>query len=234
MKKIGYVCIVILIYVLTGCTFPYPYENWEAGYSDYRVVLLVNPDDADVLLDGKFIGTAYEFASKDAPLRLHSRNHELVIKKEGYNEELINLSAYSTPDITIRLNLSEDRYYSQSQVKKRTGEEVKAKTTAPGYKPVPQTEPEKEPPVEMGAEEAEDEGSNVELINVTLEIEPKEAAIYLDGKFWGIAPESGTIDNLRLEPGKYTLEIVKPGYQSIKKELDIKDRDLTLTFKLEK
>jgi hypothetical protein len=81
---------------------------------------------------------------------------------------------------------------------------------------------------------AETNGERLEPVNVTLQIEPKEAAIYLNGKFWGISPESGTIGNLRLEPGKYTLEVVKPGYQSIKKELEVKDQALKLIIKLEK
>ena len=239
MKKIVYVWIMVLVLIMIGCTIPYPYDNWNVDYSDYRVILLVNPDDADVLLDGKFIGAAYEFASSSAPLRLHSKSHELVIKKEGYKEELINLSDYSTPDITVRLKMIEERAYYRSPMKKRTGieksVESKAKNTEPEYVPEPKTEPE-ESLEKMEAEEArENEYTNkIEPVNITLEIEPREAAIYLNGKFWGISPESGVIDNLRLEPGKYILEVVKPGYQSFKQELDIKDQELKLNIKLEK
>ncbi|MDQ1355009.1 MAG: hypothetical protein QG657_5318, partial [Acidobacteriota bacterium] len=202
-------------------------------YSDYRVVLVVNPDDADVLLDGKFIGAAYEFAAA-APLRLHSRNHELVIKKEGYTEEVVNLSSYSGPDITIRVKLLQDRSNYQAPAKARTGEEPKPKPSMSEYKPVPKVEPVKEPPTTTEEEMEETSTKKLESVNVTLEIQPKEAAIYLNGKFWGISPENGVIKNLRLEPGKYTLEIVKPGYQSIKKELDVKDQAVKLIFKLEK
>jgi hypothetical protein len=234
MKKLVYAWIVVLILIMAGCTFHFPYDDWAVNYSDYRVVLLVNPDDADVLLDGKLIGAAYEFASAGSPLRLHSRNHELVVKKDGYTEEVINLSGYSTPDITIRVNLIKERSYYQPPVKKSTGEEPKPKLAAPGYKPVPKIEPAQEPPAKAEEEMEETDTKRLEPVNVTLEIEPKEAAIYLNGKFWGISPESGAIDNLRLEPGKYTLEVVKPGYQSIKKELAVKDQALKLIIKLEK
>lgn len=234
MKKIVYAGLVVLILIMAGCTFHFPYDDWDVNYSDYRVVLLVNPDDADVLLDGKFIGTAYEFASAASPLRLHSRNHELVIKKEGYTEEVINLSDYSKPDITIRVKLLQERSYYQAPVKESTGVEPKPRPSAPEYKPVPQVEPVKEPPTTTEEEMEETNAKKLEPVNVTLEILPKEAAIYLNGKFWGISPEGGVIKNLRLEPGKYTLEIVKPGYLSIKKELDVKDQALKLIFKLEK
>lgn len=234
MKKIVYAGLVVLILIMVGCTFHFPYDDWDVNYSDIRVVLLVKPDDADVLLDGKLIGAAYEFASTGAPLRLHSRKHELVVKKEGYTEEVINLSDYSTPDITIRVRLSEERPYSYSPEKRSTGEEPKPKPSASGYKPVPKVEPVKEPPKSAEEEAEETNIKKVEPVNVTLEIKPKDAAIYLNGKFWGISPESGTINNLRLEPGKYTLEVIKPGYQSIKKELDVKDQPLKLIIKMEK
>ena len=50
-------------------------------YDGVRVVLHVVPDDADVLLNGRFIGVAYEFASQGTALRLASRLNELVLKK---------------------------------------------------------------------------------------------------------------------------------------------------------
>jgi hypothetical protein len=231
MKKIVYAWLMVLILIMAGCTLHFPYDDWDVNYSDYRVVLVVNPDDADVLLDGKFIGAAYEFVAA-APLRLHSRNHELVIKKEGYIEEVIHLSEYPRPDITIRVKLLKERSDYQTPMRKSTGEEPKPSMTE--YKPIPKVEPVKEPPVKAEEEMAETKTKGLEPVIVTLEIQPKEAAIYLNGKFWGISPESGVIKNIRLEPGKYTLEIIKPGYQSIKKELDVKDQALKLIFKLEK
>ncbi|MCU0285394.1 MAG: PEGA domain-containing protein [Acidobacteria bacterium] len=239
MKKIIYICFVMLLFVIGGCSFPYHYDTWGTNYDNYRIILLVTPDDANVLLDGKFIGEAYEFATREEPLQLHSLNHELVIKKEGYREELINLLDYSTTNITIRLNLMAEKSYYQSQEKKRKVKDLEtemaetAKTgSKPGYVPVPKTEPENVPPLET--EKNEDTDMKEELLNVMLEIAPKESSIYLNGKFWGIAPENGIIDNLRLEPGKYTLDIVKPGYHSIKKEFDIKGQDVKLSIKLEK
>ena len=58
-------------------------------------------------------------------------------------------------------------------------------------------------------------------VNVILEVYPEESSIYIDGKFWGISPEGKQIKNLRLKPGKHTLEIVKPGYKTYKKKLNV-------------
>jgi len=218
---------LILILISSACTLHVPY-GWDMDYYDYRIILLVEPDDADVLLDGKFIGEAYEFSKPGTALRLHSRNHELVIKKRGYVEEAINLYDYSTRDITIRMTLIRDKKYYSSPKKP-----VKKEETKPESEYKPKTVPEKKPPVKTEEEESI-KPKKVEPVNVILEISPRESSIYLNGKFWGISPESGKIENLRLEPGQYTLEVVKPGFKEVKKELNIKDKDVRLIIKLEK
>ena len=229
MKKIIYSAITVLVLLLAACTLHFPYD-WGVEYRDYRVILLIEPDDADVLLDGKFIGEAYEFSKDDSALRLHSRNHELIIKKKGYTEEMVDLGEYGSNTITVRLKLLKDRRYYSSPEKPREVEKKgeTEKTAKPEY--VPKTEPVKEPPVQL---EKEENVKAVDVVNVSLEISPKESSIYLDGRFWGITPESGKIDNLRLKPGRYTLEVVKPGYKDYKKLLDVKDKDIKLILKLQ-
>jgi len=224
MRKIIYSGITVLVLLLAACTLHFPYE-WGVEYRDFRVILLVEPENADVLLDGKFIGEAYEFSKEGAALRLHTRNHELIIKKKGYIEEVVELQEYASNNITVRLKLLKDRRYYSSPARK---EEVE-KTVKTEY--VAKTEPVKEPPVQL---EKEEDVKRVEAVNVSLEIAPKESSIYLNGRFWGITPESGRIDNLRLKPGKYTLEVVKPGYKGYKKLLDVKDKDIKLILKLQK
>jgi uncharacterized membrane-anchored protein len=231
MKNLSYAFLLVsLIVTLSACTFHFPYDYWDWDYTEYRVILKVEPDDAQVLLNGKWIGDAYEFSTDNSAIRLASRNNELVIKKEGYVEEAIDLYEYNTRKIIIRLKLRVDKDYTgpvtpRTAAKKVTPKEAEIK---PGYEA--KTEPEKElppqPPEEIMPE--------VQPVDVILEIQPEEASIYLNGKFWGIVPREGIIENLRLEPGKYTLEVIKPGYQDYKKEIEVKDQKLKILIKLEK
>lgn len=222
MRKVSYLSMLFLIFLTAAaCTIHIPYD-WGTEYRDYRVVLSVQPDDADVLLDGKFIGSAYEFANDESAIRLRSRNHELVIKKIGYREEAVNLYDYSSTDITVRVKLTREQSSYAS-----------AKEPAKGEKPAEytaKTEPVQTPP----PVEEEEFTQQVDVVGVTLEISPTESSIYLDGRFWGISPPSGKIENLRLKPGKYTLEIVKPGYKTLKQTLDVKDKDIKLILELQK
>lgn len=238
MRKVNYLWMLFLIFLMAAaCTVHIPYD-WGTEYRDYRVVLLVQPDDADVLLDGKFIGSAYEFSDDETAIRLRSRNHELVIKKRGYHEESVNLYDYSTSDITIRIKLTRDRTYYGSSKKpaKPAKDEKEVKEVKKGEKEKPaeytaKTVPEIKPPKTVDEEEAVEK---VDAVNVTLEISPTESSIYLNGRFWGISPPNGKIENLRLKPGKYTLEIVKPGYKALKKVLDVKDKGIKISLKLQK
>jgi hypothetical protein len=231
MKYLGYAFLLVsLIVTFSACTFHFPYDYWDWDYSEYRVILKVEPDDAQVLLNGKWIGEAYEFSTNNSALRLSSRNNELVIKKEGYVEEAIDLYEYNTRKIIIRLKLLKDKDYtgppkSRKPAKKVTPEEAERK---PEYKA------KTEAPKELPPEPPDLTKESVKAIDVILEIQPEEASIYLNGKFWGIAPPGGKIENLRLEPGKYTLEVAKPGYQDYKKELEVKEQKLKIFIKLEK
>lgn len=224
MTKRFYLFILVSMLFFSGCVWYIP-TNVDS-YDRYRVILLVEPDDAEVLLDGRQVGLAYEFSTRPSALRLSSLEHELVIKKRGYDEESVNLREFNSSKITIRLVLNrKDTRYTTGQ-----GEE---KVPLPEIKePKPEYVPKM--PVETEAAEPEEEELKVEPVQVSLTIEPAEASIYLDGKFWGISPVEGKID-MWLKPGKYALEVVKPGFQPFRKDLELKDgKKLQLNIELQK
>ncbi len=239
MKNVFYVILLIplILVSFTACTLHVPYD-WEWDSREYEIVLKVDPDDSQVLLNGKLIGYAYEFATWESALRLASRNNQLVIKREGFREEPINLYDFSSHRITIRLKMVEDRDYAGS-VKPRAPRPVELTesveprdtgTREPGYQPK-REQPKQEPPETTTFEEP---AASAKSVNITLEIAPEESSIYLNGRFWGISPKSGIIENLRLKPGEYSLEVVKPGFRTYEKKLVVADQNLKLIIKLEK
>jgi len=225
MKKIFYSLLAITIISISACTLYIPYDY---DYGPIRVVFNVEPESAQILLNGRFIGEAYEFSTPDAALKLNSKNNELVVKKEEYVEEEIDLHNYTTRQITISLKMRREKaYVAKGDLTQRSDTEGERD---PAYKA--KTVEVKIPPKEA---EKDIEPDQIEVVDVTLEISPPEAAIYLNGNFWGISPKSGKIENLKLKPDQYTLEITKPGYKTYKKEIEIKSRkELTLAIKLEK
>ncbi len=236
LLAMGLIVFVSLV-MFTSCALTFPYD-WDSDYEyqQYKIVLKVDPDDAQVILNGKWIGDAYEFSTSDTAIKLSSRNSEIVIKREGFIEEVVNLHDYSSHNITVRLKLQPD---TDTEYRGTVKDKPAAKPLPTKVKPVdtekktgytPKPEPEKKTP--MPAEDIT-EAVSVKTVEVGLEIQPLESSIYFNGKFWGISPESGKIQNLRLKPGKYTLEVVKPGYKTFKKELEVKDQTVSLCIKLE-
>ena len=223
MRKIIFGLLLSVAFLFSACSFYLPHDYDE--FHDFSVIFLVEPETAQIILNGKFIGEAYEFSTDKSALRISSRNNEITVKKEGYIEEVIDLREYDSRVIKIRLKLLEDGEYTK-EVKE---EKPVSRRFKPKYKPRPSAEKKPEKKVEIKKDKSDP------YIKVILEIEPAESSIYIDGKFWGISPQGKKIGNLRLKPGKYTLEVVKPGYKSYKKELDITgEEDLKLVIDLKK
>lgn len=224
MKTTSLVILLFSISVFSSCAF---YWNDELGVPPYstRIVFRIEPVDAQILLDGRFIGEAFEFSTPQTALRLRSRNHEIIIKKKGFIEEVVDLQKFMDRDITIEIKMKEDKQLSGISKK----EEIQAEEKKPEY--IAKTAPIKEPDASPEPEQP----IPAKMIEVNFEILPAEAAIYLNGKFWGIAPEGGKIQNQYLKVGTYTIEVVKPEYKSVKKVIELKDQQqLTVTITLEK
>lgn len=212
MKKIRFLLLVVFFISLgVACTIHFPFDMLD-DLKGVTVVMKIVPDDTDVLLNGKFIGVAYEFSTPGSALRLASRLNELVFKKEGYREESVDLRSYASRTITLRLNLEERALKDASEA---PGKDLPAQENDAAYKAQSETPP------PLPVDEKTVPEKNRFLATIVLTVTPAEAALYIDGKFWGVAPEGGKIENLRLEPGKYLFEAFKPGYKNYKKEISV-------------
>jgi hypothetical protein len=196
-----FILVLFFIAACAACTLNVPWEIMD-DYDGVRVVLHVVPDDADVLLNGRFIGAAYEFASQGTALRLASRLNELILKKKGFHEKSIDLRDYSSRNITLKVVLESEAAPSapaaESAPAAAAGDEAYKAENAP-LPPMPAETP--APPEERS------------LTQVSLKVTPEETAVYIDGKFWGLAPADGGTAELRLPPGKYSFSAYKPGFK---------------------
>jgi hypothetical protein len=73
---------------------------------------------------------------------------------------------------------------------------------------------------EMRAREADerDPGRRTGHGSLRLEVQPKDASIYVDGEFWG----NGLDEPLRLPAGRHEIAVVRPGFQSVEREVEIR------------
>jgi len=220
MKKISLLpAVLFFIGMGVACTINLPYDAFD-DVDGVLVMMEIVPDDADVLLNGRLIGSAYEFSTSRSALRLASRHNELSFKKKGFAEEAVDLRTYSSRNITLQIELeAEEPRETGGHTVSGTAKADEAKT-----EPLPPLPAEKPAP---GPERA--------LTSIILTVTPVETSIYIDGKFWGLAPADGKIENLRLTPGKYVFEAFKPGFAASKKEVVVpKAATFTLAIALQK
>ncbi len=61
---------------------------------------------------------------------------------------------------------------------------------------------------------------------------PDDASVYVDGAFRGSAREASS---LKLAPGRHRIEIVRPGFRTLEREVDVVPGETTdLAVELEK
>ena len=105
MKKIAALIALTAVAVLFSACGWYWDGFMEFNPPPLRVMFQIEPDDAHILLNGRFIGEAYEFSTKETALELQSKRNELLIKREGYVEEIVDLLHYSSSQITVRMQM---------------------------------------------------------------------------------------------------------------------------------
>jgi hypothetical protein len=215
-KFVFSVC-VLVAFLTPACAFHFPYD-WGQDEEGCSVVMKVTPDDAEVLLNGKLIGYAYEFSKWSAALRLSSRHNELVVRKAGLGEETIDLSQYRTRRVSLQFDLTVPKPGQPVPADAKSQEAYIAKSES--VKPL------------KGIEPAEKELAPA--VPVALAITPAEAAIYVNGQFWGVSPDKGRIENQKWKPGAYVIEVFKAGYKPQKKEITLAKDKIEITISLEK
>lgn len=211
-----------VIVSLTACAIHVPWEVLGV-YDGVRVVLRVTPDDADVLLNGRFIGAAYEYASPAAALRLASRANELTLRKKGFVEQRVDLGDYPSRRITVKAELKPAEPGSPAAADAADANDPAYRATSEPLPPLPAETP------------APAQAAERFLTGVELSLAPEESALYIDGRFWGLAPAAGKALFLRLPPGTYEFAAFKPGHAPFSRNVAIpKQEKFALEIALKK
>ena len=213
VNSLGRLGLLALAVSLSACSLSFPDDGYVERDFDLHLILHVDPDDAEVLLNGRVIGVAYEFDSSRTALRLDRHDDELVIRLKGYVEEEIDLKPLRRWS-TVRLSLRQ-----VSPLRAPYDKEL-APNPRPGPAPakVPEGKSEVLPPLPAATAETE---APPPAGGIVLEVVPEGSTIYLDGKFFGLAPAGGRIDNLRLTPGAHRFEVFHPGYRPVREEVTV-------------
>jgi hypothetical protein len=203
-----------------GWSYWWPYSGWYGGYAggypwggggaayyssppvgEASVRVLVDPSEARVYVDGYYAGTVDDFDGLFQRLHLSPGSHEIALKLEGYKTHRVRV--YVTPDRTLKLS------YEMQKGQGETFEDLTRDVQdneASERKPAPQRED-----ATLGA-------SAPAAGRLHLDVEPEDASVYVDGAFRGTGRNAAA---LSLAPGRHHIEVVRPGYRTEEREVEI-------------
>jgi hypothetical protein len=203
-----------------GTVYPRGGGNYGALDTD------VSPERAEIWVDGRKIGVADDFDGFPSYLWLEKGTYDVVIYLPGFKTISRQYSIYPgvVIDVEDRMEPGEAVHpldlgptsHERRDERLRRDEERRA-PPAPGWKS--ETAPERS---------AEWLDVRSEPGRLRLAIEPADASVYLDGRFVGTGAELGRLRaGLLVDSGVHTLEVVRPGYLSLRREVDVEQGDQT-------
>jgi hypothetical protein len=205
----------------------------------------VSPERAEVYVDGRYVGRADDFDGFPTYLWLPKGTYDVVLYREGYETIARQYSIYPglVIDVEDRMVPGEakkpEELISKSTVNReeRMRRDRERAEAAGAYG---DGERWREREEAVGGEgrrrdrvrDQGQEGEGRDAAVLSLEVEPEDAAVYLDGRWL----RGGVGRSIELEAGNHTIEVVRPGFRPEKREIQARagDRlDLVIELKAE-
>lgn len=182
----------------------------------------VRPEEAEVWLEGQRIGIADNFDGWPRYLWLDEGTYDLVFYHPGFETIARQYTIYPgvVIDVEDRMQRGEatrpeelvDRSTVNRDERLRRREERGEVTEGTPGEPAWRDRVERE---RSDRDPGTAYDARSEPGRLHLEIEPRDAAVYLDGRFLGTGDElAGVHAGLIVDPGEHALEVVRPGYAS--------------------
>lgn len=202
----------------TWYPYPYgpfpPYGYYPRFYTDASSVRIqVTPREAEVYLDGYYVGRVDDFDGFSQRLTIPPGEHQVDVFLDGYR--------------TIRekrLFLPRKTYHIK-QVMERAAE-----GEPPAARPMPKEEPGRPGPGEREWREqpygTERPGARSEFGTLTLRAQPADATVRVDGHMWE-RPEGDEPLVIDLAEGTHTLEVQKEGFRPFTREFQVRRGETT-------
>jgi hypothetical protein len=180
--------------------------------------VLVDPSDARVYVDGYYAGVVDNFDGLFQRLNVSPGKHEITLRLEGYKTH--HVKVYVAPESTLKL------HYQMDKGSGDTFEDLAGD--------VPEREVQRSRPYDDARLGARDGGreENPPGNVLRLIVRPADASVYVDGEFRGSGAQAGS---LVLTPGRHRIEVVRPGYRTQDREVEVGPQASTeLTVELER
>ena len=214
-------------------------SHYNSGGAVGALDLDVKPEEAEIYVNGRYAGIADNFDGFPAYLWLEEGNYEISFYKEGY--ETITRQFSVTPEAVIDVR---DQMVSGQAVLPEAppeaepaqasdalgGREDEWRQRAREYRNKADSQRAPMEPPSGGAYDARQEPGRL-----LLSIEPRDASVYLDGRFLGTAEDLARLHSgLILDPGRHELQVLRPGFTAESRTFEVDPgEELDLDVRLE-
>ena len=167
----------------------------------------VTPENAEVFLDGYYVGTVDDFDGMFQRLHLAPGEHDVELYLSGYRS--VRQKILVQPGATFRV-----RY---------TMEELKAGDTPDPRPVVPNPPP---PPPGQRRPERPAAGGQSAFGAIAIRVQPRDATVFIDGERWDAPPDNDRLV-VQLPAGEHRIEIRKDGFGTYSSTVDVRRGDET-------
>jgi hypothetical protein len=237
-----------------------PAEQWATIDTD------ISPEEAQVYLDGRYIGTADDFDGNPDYLYLKPGRYRIEFRLEGY--ETLTRQIEARPgtylDFTDKLHkIRGGKQHGSYERPKQQGEVLRYYGKGRGS--VEAIDPSSQPPEASVSAEGSDEDQTPPAedrapaprprrdqygergqwrdsrspraearTRLRLNVEPSDAAVYVDNRFVGTAEEVNSLERgVSVSPGKHTVTVSRPGFRDKISDITVEPgKTETLEFSL--
>lgn len=246
-----------------GYGYGYPaYSGYYYGYGEVK--LDVKPKEAQVFLDGDYVGSVDDFNSWYQKMNVEPGKHRIVIRAQGYQPYSMDLRVLPGQSYKIKqqmhpgndaipqndMRLPESEYRDQDQGRgqdqgryqnQERDREYNRGYAQPDqeYQPEDRNQDQYNRNVEPYGSDGEQEGyqqNSAGKTMMTFQVEPRDATIYIDGNYYGTADAQNNSEiQVLLADGSHRVEVVRPGYASFSKDILVDNTGThSITIQLEK
>ena len=212
--------------------YPYPYQQgpYYGGDPDSSIRVEVRPRDAQVYVDGYYVGVVDDFDGIFQRLHVPAGQHEIVLYLNGFRTVHQRLDL--EPDATFKLRYTMERLApgeTTEPVPPPAAEPPQAPATPPGRVPVPRRGAPPFPPREPPQPPQPPRDAPVQAAGfgtLSIRVQPSNADVWIDGEKWS-GSDGGEHLLVQVSEGLHRIEVRRDGYKRFSGEVEVRRGDTT-------
>lgn len=184
----------------------------------------ISPENAQIFVDGEYVGEADDYDGFPTFLWLPRGTYDVAFYLPGYQTIVRQYTVRPGVVIDVEDRMTPGESIPPEELMRPKSTERRDARIQRNIEQNAEVDRREAEAAERAADRDADRGDaeDQEVGRLVLSLYPPDAAIYLDGHFLGTADEIGRLSaGLVVEPGEHELEVVRPGYGTVRRTVEV-------------